>query len=300
MKKILLLQGFSAFFGFSAFAQQYAAVQENTSSNDEVNTIVIKNIVAQKFTNMEASVARYRTHDEPLGKNAGVYSVISHEGDTVYKAGYKKNKLNGPWISSYANNALCDSGSLKNNMPDGTWKTWYPNGTLRSVREYSAYKLERLKNNLQRYNHKINNDLLITMEKRNPGTFKQHTSAAESFHHYIPANLSAVSHHIPIKEKAYINSLETSDHYFPPFTECLHDGVYLNYFPNGELRDSGYYKNGFRTGLWIEKGDDGTSSRGTYHRSFKTGAWSYYNSNGKLIKLMHYNHEGKEMHKKHY
>ena len=101
---------------------------------------------------------------------ASIESILSHPAvqkkqlsrHTTQAIGYRnekqlhfivhiyKEKLHGGWQSFYNNNQICDSGSLNMGLPDGEWKTWYPDGQLKTVRNYSAEKYHFIKADLHR------------------------------------------------------------------------------------------------------------------------------------------------------
>ena len=59
-------------------------------------------------------------------------------------------KYKGTWQSYYTNGNACDSGFLYENMPDGIWKSWHPNGQLRMEIECNSRRLMSAKDEMQR------------------------------------------------------------------------------------------------------------------------------------------------------
>ncbi|MEO7310805.1 MAG: hypothetical protein ABIX01_10440 [Chitinophagaceae bacterium] len=234
-------------------------------------------------------------------KHSGFYIGLGANHDTLFIAGYKRYRLHGTWQSWYADKSRRDSGRFDKNMPDGAWKSWFPDGRLRSIRWYSASKLATLKNDIKLFNPKTTLDRLAMLDKQQPGTYGYFTNAAYSFKTVFPfgkknAQLPAVDAGEIVKNGDVKNAC-----YKPPFSQCFHDGLYVNLYPTGELKDSGYYANGLRTGVWIEKIDDGKIiAKGAYGNGFRSGSWSFYTGNGKLLSLKYYDRQGREMTSKYY
>jgi antitoxin component YwqK of YwqJK toxin-antitoxin module len=68
----------------------------------------------------------------------------------------------------------------------------------------------------------------------------------------------------------------------------------MNFFPDGKTRDSGYYKNGVRDGLWNEWNNDATVlAVGSYKQGRPNGDWKFYNKQGKLLYIQLYSDNGK-------
>ena len=60
------------------------------------------------------------------------------------------------------------------------------------------------------------------------------------------------------------------------------DGLWEEYWDNGQLVYKGHYKDGKKDGLWEEYDEYGKRSRGNYKDGKKDGLWvSSYDENGK-------------------
>lgn len=67
----------------------------------------------------------------------------------------------------------------------------------------------------------------------------------------------------------------------------------MNFFPGGAIKDSGYYKNGVRTGKWVHRDfADGLWQQGAYHNSIKVKEWKTYHKNNKLSEIIFYDGKG--------
>lgn len=222
---------------------------------------------------------------------------FSSTGDTLFSSGLKRGRLHGTWLSWYNPNQLCDSGKLVRNVPDGTWKSWYNNGTPRSIRTYSAYLLHRIKDEIPRKAAKATFFAVTDIAKTDPDHAWQLLTPVYS---YVTLAINAANPHIAaprkLEDRVEQNVLQSYQPYLPPFTECLHHGLYMNYYPNGSVKDSGYYSNGLREGVWEEWINNGEMrATGAYHRGIKQDTWRYYTSSGRLIGLKTYNKRGREI-----
>jgi len=284
---------------FSAFSQQDVSDALKTGANDEISIPLLPVYEINLFEKTDPLRGSSRIIVEKKNKNTGVYWGLSDSGDTLFTIGYRRNKLHGTWKSWGANKQLIDSGRLQKNVPDGEWKSWYTNGQLRTVRTYSADKLTMAQHAVKHYNPKTNMNALATMEKKHPGSYKKYTHPAYSFM-FLPAHFHQRLSALSLVERSTQNR-STKDVYIPPFNQCLHDGQYINYFANGQVKDSGVYNNGFRNGIWVELLQDGNIiSKGAYLNDKKIHSWSFYDRNRKLLALKYYNRQGTEINSKKY
>lgn len=222
---------------------------------------------------------------------------FSASGDTLFSGGFKRGRLHGTWMSWYHPSQLCDSGRLVRNVPDGEWKSWYNNGKPRSIRTYNAYLMHRIKDEIPRRSGKATFFAVTDIAKSDPSyawllltpTYSYVTLAVNAANPQIIAPRN-------IEDRVEQNVLKGLHPYLPPFTECLHHGLYMNFYPNGNVKDSGYYTNGLREGVWeewINQGD--MRSTGAYHRGVKQDTWKYYSASGRLVGLKTYNKRGREI-----
>jgi len=66
------------------------------------------------------------------------------------------------------------------------------------------------------------------------------------------------------------------------------DGEYLSWHTNGRLKDSGFYKSGYKTGLWVEWSMDGQKALGVYKKGWRQGDWRHYDKEGKFQYIRRY------------
>jgi antitoxin component YwqK of YwqJK toxin-antitoxin module len=217
-------------------------------------------------------------------------STISEMNNDVklYTAETRRGKLNGNWQSWYSNGNLCDSGKLINNLPDGEWKYWNENGELIALRHYSAVKFQRVAEEIKRYHPKRNFYKLSTLYQQNKQAALFHLDAVYSFPRekkIRPASLRELVH----------SNISNINSYYPVFEQCLHDGIYMNYFPGGMIKDSGIYKDGLKQGKWIHRNsaEDGYW-QGAYRDGVKTKEWKLYDKAGRMNEIIFYNSRGRE------
>jgi antitoxin component YwqK of YwqJK toxin-antitoxin module len=204
----------------------------------------------------------------------GYYS----DGSLAFSADCSKFSLNGTWVGLYAWGSTRDEGLFKGDKPDGVWRGYYSNGSLRFLREYDADKIEAANAELYRQNPKQ--------------TFYLHDSDGYSISQVHSTLTSAMG--------SFADLVATGDAYRPPFEQCLHNGMYINYYPNGQAKDSGYYKNGRRQGYWHEWYSNGTLKQlGFYEKGEKHSSWKLYNEKGVLVQLEEYR-RGRLVHTKKY
>jgi antitoxin component YwqK of YwqJK toxin-antitoxin module len=209
-------------------------------------------------------------------------------GGVSLTASVKHHSLHGNWKSFYNAGQLMDEGTLVKGVPDGLWQSWYPNGQLKSVRNYSADLLVRVQQDVT-LNHPKLSRFTITQRYKQEG--KNVLSVLRSAYSYSRQNPSLPSQPFELVKQNAANPSA----YHPPFSNSLHHGLFMNYFENGVVKDSGYYKEGLREGLWIQRSD---AKNGTWKGMFKQGIrqkeWKYYNAYGKLSIIIFFNNKGQE------
>lgn len=149
--------------------------------------------------------------------------------------------------------AIAPKKSYKKGIPDGEWTAHYTDGQLRYVVHFSADKYLRIKAEMKR----------------------------DQRHIFTPLALAAK------KDKRVFERVTLGNY------KMLFDGLYKSFYPDGRLRDSGYYANGLREKEWIEY-DAVTRIRqtGAYLHGKKQGSWSSFNEAGKLLEV-HWYKQGK-------
>ncbi|MBK9382483.1 MAG: hypothetical protein IPN39_14310 [Chitinophagaceae bacterium] len=269
MKKYMSVGGV-LFLSVFAFSQ---------GQESQVNAFEVHSKGSQVF-----SVLALKKFSLPLPERAIISE--SYNGTRLFSVSVHGSKLNGNWQSWYATGVLCDSGRLINNLPDGEWRHWNERGELLAIRHYSADKFQRVMQEMLRYNPKRSFFYLSELYQKDKQAALNYLTAAYSF----PSGRSAPVHSL---KQLVISNISKSDSYRPVFEQSLQDGLYMNFFPGGSIRDSGYYKNGVRTGKWIHRDSaDGPWRLGAYQHSIKIKEWKYYDKNNKLLELIVYDNRG--------
>jgi antitoxin component YwqK of YwqJK toxin-antitoxin module len=205
----------------------------------------------------------------------------------LYSAAVRNGRLNGEWKSWYQNGALCDSGKLVKGLPDGIWKYWDADGNLIAIRNYSADKYQRIKNEMIRYHPKKAAFPLTTLYQRNRQAALRYMKASYSFAAAIDKKGDQSLPELVAK------NITPGNAYKPVFDHALHHGVFINFFVNGIAKDSGSYRDGLRQGLWVHRDTaDRITLTGTYANGVRIKEWKVYNEKGKLQEVLFYNSKG--------
>jgi antitoxin component YwqK of YwqJK toxin-antitoxin module len=276
MNKNLLISGLGLLFLSNAFSQKVAYSIPRTLPLP---------IPALSVT------ASHRLHiDEHLPREGDRLIAQKENGDTLLIGGLRRDHLQGEWKSFHHPGQLLDSGRLQRSVPDGEWKTWYPNGLLRSIRTYDAEKLAYVKNEIERKEGRSTFFALTGIAKKNMAAARHMMTASYSYHTFDTEHHSQQAS--SLEKRVAQNASRNS--YLAPFTECLHHGLFMNFFPDGSMRDSGYYRNGVREGLWKEWNEAGTIlATGAYRQGRPSGDWKFYNREGRLLYIQLYSASGK-------
>ncbi|MBD0297355.1 MAG: hypothetical protein ICV84_19535 [Flavisolibacter sp.] len=260
-----IINGQDTYLGFIATETNIAAEEQRTSS-------------AAMYTSEDESILlNPNVHKKQLSKHAlqAIGRRTDHQLHFIIH--FKKEQLHGIWQSFYDNAQQCDSGRIEKGLPEGEWKTWYPNGQLKTVRNYSADKYHYIKADLKR-DHPKYQRYRITHYAQAHKNIKQHFQPNYQKHqniHQLTALLDKIHHNTNTAE---------GDSYVPPFNSCIHHGLFINYDEKGAAIDSGYYVNGLKNGLWLESVNEGAvRAVGYYDHGRKVKQWKFYNTAGRLL-----------------
>lgn len=223
------------------------------------------------------------------GDRAAKYSHIGtyNNGQIMYRTTLKKGLLHGNWESWYLHGVRRDSGKIRNNIPDGEWKIWYPSGQLKYHIHFNAVKYHGISNELYRQpKYKIYKISELPPEKamlhlQSPFLFDPGGRRINLIMSYFSSELY----------KQYL--MMQPEQYYSPFQKCLLHGEYVSYHENGQKKEQGVFINGLKDGVWEESIPGGFVSRGTYYHDKKVGEWRTYDVSGKPFQFRQYNHQGK-------
>ena len=204
--------------------------------------------------------------------------------DTINQKFVTEKKWNGQWTSWYSKGQLLDSGLMQKGIPDGMWLVRYQNGTTKFIRTYSSGKWLQFQNEKERYHPKRISMPITKLFHENKARAQLYITAINTF--CALQNCSG-SNKEDLSQK--INSNSEGDHYHPLFENGLLHGPFANYFSDGTIKDSGFYRNGLPEDLWIKWTDDKKFYwKGFYHHGLKNKEWKLYSSSGQLIRIISY------------
>lgn len=248
-----------------------------------------ENIEAREMTGEQASTVDVSPLPPPneyaLPKQGTINEHLNNK--PLFTADVKNNRLHGGWQSWYQNGMLCDSGRLVKGLPDGVWRYWDDSGQLIAVRTYSADKYHRVKNEMIRYHPKRATFPLAAMYQTNKQMAIKYLEVVYS---YDNAGRREKGWTLP---GLITKNITPGSFYRPVFDHVLHHGLFMNFFPDGNVKDSGYYKNGLKHGVWIHRDNERKLKyKGIYVNGIKVKEWKSYNASGKLQELSFYNSRG--------
>ena len=267
-------------FSFAQWLSQASAVMveervtEHVEEHHAPSRMVKKNKLSAKFFELPG----LSVNTEPQSKSEGVLKGYDANGNLFFTVPYRNQKVDGTWQSQYPDGKPRDMGMFLKSIPHGEWKGYYANGNPKFIRSYNANKWYAVRGEIKRRHPKLNHYPITQVALQRPDQFTHVISAGYSFG-TLPAEAAA---------------------YQPPFTECFHHGLYMNYYENGQVKDSGYYKDGLRDGIWQEYYTNGqVKSSGFYINGQKHSGWANYSETGQLLSLKEYRN-GQLLHEKHY
>ncbi len=178
-----------------------------------------------------------------------------------FEGTYLRNSLFGPARTFHTNGATRDSGILLMNLPDGEWKFFNEDGSLKSIRNYDAYMWWSLQWSIELQNPTWNWFALGEMYFKRPGNFMRAVDGRATF----------------------------GDRYSPPFSYCIQHGKTTNFYDNGIVSDSGYYFKGLPDGIWFFFHENGSLKEfGAWQMGKRVGTWKTLYPSGMLRELRVY------------
>ncbi len=204
------------------------------------------------------------------------------DGQLLFRSTIKKATLHGLWQSWFSNGQTCDSGRLEHNIPDGEWIIRYRGGQLKAVRTFNASAFHRVLEEILRPHPKRNFYQLGQLALQNSKLALRYLQADYSF----PEKKMDPPFH-SVRDLVLANTTGAS--YRPVFETGLLDGLFMNYFENGQVKDSGYYQKGIREGYWIHRESPSSVIRaGSYRHGLMDQEWKIYSPDGILQQIMFY------------
>ncbi len=216
--------------------------------------------------------------------------LTGEKGDVKIFEGFaKKHRLHGNWQSWYLNGQMLDSGRFLQGIPDGQWKYWDSAGRLLSIRHYDAEKLQRVKEEMRLAHPKRTAYPITNLYKKNKQVPLYHLLPAYAFAGHGSSTVSRSFSQLTAENSSGNHG------YHPAFNECLHNGLFMNFFPGGIIRDSGYHKNGLKHGVWLHRlSSGGVYYIGAYHNGIPHKEWKEYDAQGRLLSVIFFNRKGEQ------
>lgn len=237
-----------------------------------------------KELNASGHVVQFSTVAKKFSFNLPLNALLQEnlDGRPLYRITVKKSALHGVFQSWYRNGQTCDSGRLVRNIPDGEWIIRNHTGQIVALRTFNADGYHRVMEEINRPHPRRNFYQLGQLAIQNRNLALSYLSAGYAF----PSKGKEPAFH-SVGELVLANI--TGESYRPVFENGLLDGLYLNFFDNGLVKDSGNYQKGLREGYWIHREFASTITRaGSYRNGLMDQEWKVYSAEGRLQQIMFY------------
>ena len=256
--------------------------------------------------------------DKKLRKKEGVFTWFDTNGVRVAVTEFKNNIQDGMYLFWYENKSLKDSGSYKYGYPDGLWKGWYADGQLSMLCVYNAKAISDYNktsaNNFRSIENIQSEKPPMTLYRSRPSYSQSYLPRTRRNPFYFPAEVVPQSTIYSISSDG-ANSTNTRNNtrnnnqiskipeiQLPVLlrydliipAEIIYDGDYYTYYPNGQAKEQGSYKEGSKKGFWETWYENGKRKTvGKYERNHEVQEWKYYNSDGELLMVRQYKKNGR-------
>ena len=200
----------------------------------------------------------------------------------------KNGKKQGPW-KKYENGVLVYEGQFVNDVPQGTFKYYYPNGKLKSVSEFVT--------GVSRVN-------VITYHENgnvaSKGTFINQQKDGQ-WQYFSEKNvlLSEENYKLGKKNGKFVTySVDGNKLKEEQYTDDQLNGECKSYYEKEEIFTVSHYINGKLNGEWVTYYPGAIiSQKGVYYNGLRTGAWDTYDSQGQIRVTEEFDKEGRLMKK---
>ena len=200
----------------------------------------------------------------------------------------KNGKKQGPW-KKYEKGVLVYEGQFVNDVPQGTFKYYYPNGKLKSVSEFVT-GVSRV--NVTTYHENGN--------VASKGTFINQQKDGQ-WQYFSEKNvlLSEENYKLGKKNGKFVTySVDGNKLKEEQYADDQLNGECKSYYEKEEIFTVSHYINGKLNGEWVTY-YPGTiiSQKGVYYNGLRTGAWDTYDSQGQIRVTEEFDKEGRLMKK---
>jgi antitoxin component YwqK of YwqJK toxin-antitoxin module len=183
-----------------------------------------------------------------------------------------KGRKQGNWSKSDENGNLIYNGTFKDNIPQGTFTYYYPNGKVRSILEYSTNGKSAKAVNYHPNGKKMAEGLYV--ETKKDGMWKYFNdleiiSAEENYKTGVPEGVW----------KTYYDQGQLLEEV--SYLAGKKEGKSTQYFMEGKPKAESNYHNNLLNGSIVYWSLDGKELlTGTYHNDLKDGLWTIFKPDG--------------------
>lgn len=265
-------------------------------------------VIIYHFNGKHAFTGSYL--DKTLQKRNGTFTWFDTTGVRIAVAEYKNNVQDGVYFFWYSNSVLRDSGQYKDGTPDGLWKSWYPNRQLKMICAYDAKALADYRKSYVQNNAGVELMKLAKPEKlSNLARVEPEQDVSPRLRRSYMNNLREKENQFntiinAAADAPYNTSSENDQHIFFSHIIIRYDlispsavllnGSYYTFYPNGQPKESGTYKEGHKTGFWETWYENGKrQSVGRYNKNHEVQEWKYYDDSGELKLIRRFKKDGR-------
>ena len=231
----------------------------------------------------------------------GAWEYYYSSGELSYLANYKKGLRSGEWSYFYKDSTLYRQGDFSNDLKEGKWKTWYEDGTLLMEGDYNLGKETgpwrvfwengRIKNQSSFDAGRLDGAWLSftpTGSKSLEGDYKsgQKTGLWKEFY-----NNGKIKEETNYKLKTIKNRNNDVVIMGMKTIQSVQHGKFKAYSQlDYEIKETGKYKNGIKTGAWINYHPGGVMPAvvSHYKKGKLHGVCMQYGRSGDIMNEIHY------------
>lgn len=200
----------------------------------------------------------------------------------------KNGKKQGPW-KKYDKGVLVYEGQFVNDVPQGTFRYYYPSGKLKSESEFVT-GVSKVKVTTYHENGNLASKGFFVNQQKD-GVWQ----------YYSEKNvlLSEESYKLGKKDGKFVTySVDGSKLKEEQYANDQLNGECKSYYEKEELFTLSHYINGKLNGEWVTYYPGGNvSQKGTYYNGLRTGTWDMYDEQGKIRRTEEFDKNGQQLKK---
>ena len=268
------------------------------------NSGLLKNEKITTYWNVEKNQVRsegvYQTNGySKIGAKAGQWKHYYKNGNIQELRNYYKGELNGEFRSYYLNGNLNIKAFYTVGKLDSIFEAYYVNGNLAEKGSYDIYPSISYKDTLILDYWIDKNEKIISRKIGDWKYFYEDYKMMEKTHFIVGDSTEYIDEFYDINGDTLISDGKGLRRDFYPskkikstieYKNGIENGTYKFFKPNGEIRKSGIYINGKKSGKWEELfiTTDSIYQIVEYKDGKKTGGFKEYYQNGKISMNGHY------------